>query len=391
MMNTAKIIVLMSYVALASFSITVMTPTLPMLMSFYGIDLGMASWVVASCLAGYVVGQLIYAPLANRYGRIRALQYGLYVNIIGLIVITLSPLCLNYSLLLVGRVLCGIGLAFGMPFVLTFLKEGISVVQSKQLSSYIIIAFTLWIGVGIFVGAMIVQYLPWYAVIAILWLHGIFFLVATKCFPETLTKRHPIHPKAILSSLVRGFRRFQVVGFGVVLGATSFVSYGYATIAPVYSHDILLQSSGSYGKWNLLTMLGMFGGGLLSKWLLAHYQPSRVITINLTALVITVLVLILMDIAYPSVVMFYVLCTGLYLFAGAIWAPAYLGAMHGIENPADASGVLSFVNMCTSLVGVTILGGFFGNALMQYLTVLAIFIGLAYLVLFLLAMNRKTI
>lgn len=387
-MPKIKVMVLMSYVALASFSITVMTPALPFLMQYYMIDLASATWVVSTCLAGYVVGQLMYAPLANRYGRISALRYGLLLNLFGLIWVTLSPIVSIYWLLLVGRLFCGIGLAFGMPFVLTYLKEGVDAELSKKLSSYIIIAFTLWIGVGIFVGAMVVQYLPWYAVILVLWLHGIFFLMATRWFKETLVERHAIHPRAILASLGRGFRRFQVLGFGIALGATSFQSYGYATIAPLYSHQILNQSSAAYGRWSLLTMLGMFGGGLLSKWLLEHYTPTKVIVINLSALVMVMLGLWIMDMSYPTVVLFYVLCTGLYLFAGAIWAPAYLAAMNGIDNPADASGVLSFMNMATSLVGVTILGGFWGNALVQYLTVLAMFIGLAYAALLFLTKSK---
>lgn len=75
-MGKLKIALLLSYVCIASISATIITPALPQIENTYSLNYGDVQWVVSIFLMGYVVGQLIYAPLANRFGRLNALRTG---------------------------------------------------------------------------------------------------------------------------------------------------------------------------------------------------------------------------------------------------------------------------------------------------------------------------
>jgi DHA1 family bicyclomycin/chloramphenicol resistance-like MFS transporter len=77
MINSFKTGILLSYICIASLSAAMITPALPHIQSFFYLSKGAVEWVVSIFLLGYVIGQLIYAPIANRYGRLTALRAGL--------------------------------------------------------------------------------------------------------------------------------------------------------------------------------------------------------------------------------------------------------------------------------------------------------------------------
>lgn len=71
---------LLSYISIASVSAAMITPALPHIEHTFALSTGTVEWVVSTFLIGYVLGQLIYAPLANVYGRLNALEWGLNIG-----------------------------------------------------------------------------------------------------------------------------------------------------------------------------------------------------------------------------------------------------------------------------------------------------------------------
>lgn len=65
---------LLSYISIASVSAAIITPALPHIEQTFILNSGTVEWVVSTFLIGYVIGQLIYAPLASVYGRLNALK-----------------------------------------------------------------------------------------------------------------------------------------------------------------------------------------------------------------------------------------------------------------------------------------------------------------------------
>lgn len=79
-MSTLHVIWLLSYISIASVSAAIVTPALPQIQEQYALNPGSVEWMVSAFLVGYVIGQLIYGPLANQYGRLKALRLGLYIK-----------------------------------------------------------------------------------------------------------------------------------------------------------------------------------------------------------------------------------------------------------------------------------------------------------------------
>ena len=83
-MSNFRIAWLLSYISIASVSAAIVTPALPLIQQQFSLSVGAVEWMVSSFLIGYVIGQLIYGPLANRYGRLKALRIGLFINLLGI-------------------------------------------------------------------------------------------------------------------------------------------------------------------------------------------------------------------------------------------------------------------------------------------------------------------
>ena len=71
-MNGMKTTILLSYICVASFSAAIITPALPQIQTVFHLTQGNLNWVVTIFLIGYMIAQLIYTPLENRYGRLNA-------------------------------------------------------------------------------------------------------------------------------------------------------------------------------------------------------------------------------------------------------------------------------------------------------------------------------
>ena len=110
-MNIYKTILLLSYICIASFSAAIVTPALPQIGSFFHITSSSLSWVVSIFLVGYVIGQLIYGPIANRFGSLNALRSGLVINLIGIIICLIGIESSMYMVILAGRFITALGLS----------------------------------------------------------------------------------------------------------------------------------------------------------------------------------------------------------------------------------------------------------------------------------------
>ena len=197
-LSVSKTVLLLSYITIASISAAIITPALPQIEHSYNLGHGALEWIISIFLLGYMIGQLIYGPIANQFGPLWALRWGLLVNLIGILVCLGSACSLNYSLLLVGRFITALGAASGLTCTFMLLNELLTKEQSNSAMSLTIVAFTLGIGAAVIAGGMISQYLFWGNCFWLLLTHGFFMLVLTWQFPETRTKSVKISVKSIV-------------------------------------------------------------------------------------------------------------------------------------------------------------------------------------------------
>src|SRR5688572_14890818 len=90
---------LMFLSAFASMGAVLMMPALPEISDHFGIHTSTTQLAVTFFLLGYAFGQLIYGPLANRFGRKHAIYVGIAIATLGSIFSILSSPLESFHLL----------------------------------------------------------------------------------------------------------------------------------------------------------------------------------------------------------------------------------------------------------------------------------------------------
>jgi len=92
-------VILIQLISLASMGAVLFTPGIPAIIKFFQISVGDAQFALTLFLVGYALGQVLYSPFANRFGRKPTLYVGLLIAILGSLLSALSSPLHSYSLL----------------------------------------------------------------------------------------------------------------------------------------------------------------------------------------------------------------------------------------------------------------------------------------------------
>lgn len=363
-----KIAFLLSYVCIASISAAIITPALPAIETTYGLAHGALEWVVSLFLLGYVLGQLFYGPLANRWGRIKALQTGLYLNLFGIALCLIAVTLDSFAWLLVGRFVSAFGAASGLACTFMLINEGLPKPAAKQTLSYVAISFTLGVGIAVTIGGVLTQYVGWWACFWALLIHGAVMLYGTRHLVETRAKPEKIALTILAQQLFATLKSRQLVVFSITMGFVSSLSYTFSATAPIFTQATLQLSPSDYGYWNLLNTLAMLSSGLSCASLLKRYELLTVGRFSLAALGGTLLLLAAFWWFSGHQVWVFFTCTALlFFFSGWLFPFGSYYATQALPDKASAASMMSFLNMLTATMAVIIIGYLSVSALTAFL------------------------
>ncbi|GGI88043.1 MFS transporter [Legionella impletisoli] len=376
---------LLSYISIASVSAAIITPALPNIAEAFSLDEGLVEWIVSAFLIGYVMGQLAYGPLANAYGRLRALNLGLNINLVGLLLCLIAGFYQHFGLLILGRFVTGLGSAAGLTCTFMLINEWLPEEQRKTAMAYSILSFALGIGFAVLLGGIITQYAQWQGCFIFLILQGLIMRVGVNVFDETLEQPRPLQMKTLLLDYGQALRSFKLLVFSLIWGACSAIGYCYSAAAPQIAHQYLHLSASGYGYWNTVNIVGMLFGGISARVLMQRWSVIRVIIAGyLGALFALFSLTTMLHFHSQSIVWFFLstsllYCCSAYLFAGG----SYI-ASNAIADKASASSMMSFINMSAATLSVVVMGYISTNPFVGFLITLTtvLFITLGLLALF---------
>ena len=165
----------------------------------------------------------------------------------------------------------------------------------------------------------------------------------------------------------------KLVTFSLVVGCCSAISYCFSAAGPQIAQDLLKLSAAQYDYWNGLNIVGMLIGGLLVKQLLAHFTVNRIITIGFLGMALGIGNLFIMwGMASFSALWFFLTTASLYLFSSLLFSGGSLVASNALADKANASAMMSFVNMCFATLCVILMGYLVSNPLLGFAVILSL-------------------
>jgi len=389
--STSKfnLIWLLSYISIASLSAVIITPAIPAIEVHFEVNSVAVEWVITAFLIGYMFGQLIYGPLANKFGRLKALRIGLTINLLGIIICLLALAIDIYYLFMFGRFITALGAASGLACTFMLINEWLPGALRKTAMSYSVLSFAFGVGIAVILGGIITEYWYWQGCFWVLLLHGLIMLCGTCVFSETLVTPQAINPLTIIRNYTAALSSLTLVIFSLVVGCCSAISYCFSSAGPQISHDSLKLSAAQYGYWNGLNVVGMLMGGLLAKQLLINLSIYNVIAIGFFGIALGIINLLIMwNTESQSILLFFLTTAWLYLFSGLLFAGGSLGASNAIADKASAAAMMSFVNMCFSTICVMLMGYLDTNPYLGFIIILSV---IWLLVVGLLCMQKRSL
>jgi DHA1 family bicyclomycin/chloramphenicol resistance-like MFS transporter len=350
-------LIVISMVSMASISSVLITPALSNIQKTYTISDANIALLMSTFLIGYMIGQLLYGPLANRYGRIRTLRIGLMINLLGIVIGIIAVTTNYYLLLLSSRFITALGASAGLVLSFILLNEYLESKAAKQAMTFIPLSFTLGIAISVFIGGIITEYFGWqYCYIALL-IHGVFYYWVSFFLPETLLNdsKQLISIRSILGQFKAGFKNATLIIYGLILGFTTIYAYTYSIQAPLIANNIFHLSPGAYGSWNLLNTIGMLIGIALSGYLAKKFSSNSLIAagyfLTLTVVLILYGIYVLNANDYP--LWFFTGTSLLYIITSIIYTNAGFLASNSIPDRASASSVMNFINIGSAELAIS--------------------------------------
>ncbi|USQ14942.1 MFS transporter [Legionella lytica] len=371
--SSFKLIWLLSYISIASVSATIITPALPLIQRYYALNPGAVEWLVSAFLIGYTIGQLLYAPLANRYGSLKALRFGLIINLFGTLVCLVALSINNYWLLVIGRLITALGAASGLACTFMLINAWLPEQQRKTAMAYSVLSFALGLGIAVVLGGMITDFWQWQGCFWFLLIHAIAVLCGTYVFKEAPFVSKPIHVLTIIKDYTAALSSPKLVVFSLVVGSSTAISYCFSAAGPQIAKDLLALSPAEYGYWNGINIIGMLAGGLIVKQLLARFSAIQVIAVGFLGIALGIMNLFFMwTMNSHSALWFFLIAASFYLFNGLLFSSGSFIASNALTDKASAAGMMSFINMSFATLWVIVMGYLGVNPLLSFAETLSL-------------------
>lgn len=245
-------------------------PALPTVANSLATSINHAQFSMAIYLAGIALSVLIYGPISEGIGRRKPLLVGLIIMLLGSVICSFAH---QISVLIVGRLLQGLGIGAGMVLWRSIFRDTFSGVEMAKYGSYLGIVITFIIPAAPIVGGYLTQYLGWTSIFVFLSLYTfITFIMAYFLLVET-SKHH--HPSRLTLTFIRGAYRELLtdrtfIGYGLAVFFTYGAFFAWFTISPVLIIHQLNISPALYGWINLI------GGGFTVA--LANFTNGRLVS-----------------------------------------------------------------------------------------------------------------
>ena len=199
--------------SMTAMSIDIMLPALPDIGATLGVrDASDLPLVVTVFMLGMAIGQLVWGPLADRFGRRRPLLLGLLLFVLATTVAVMSQ---GFPQLLAARFLQGIGGSVGRIIVTTIVRDLFVGRQMARVMSMVMMVFILVPILAPSVGQLIILVGTWRWLFAVLLAASLTSLIwASSRLPETQPP------------LAAGARR-PTMGEALALVLSNRVTFGY--------------------------------------------------------------------------------------------------------------------------------------------------------------------
>ena len=357
--RTELICLIAALMALNSLAIDIMLPALPAMGAAFAIPSENERQYVITCyMLGYGMGEILFGPLSDRYGRRYPLLFGIAVYALAALAAIFAP---TLTLLLGLRFLQGLGAASIRVIATSVVRDQYS---GSAMAEVMSISFMLLMAIPILapgLGQTLLLIGPWQAIFIFMTVFGAVIGIWTlRRMPETLSiwDRRSLRLGTLVESFNLVVTNRAAFAYGLA-GTFMFASlFGFLTSAQqIY---VGIYDLGPYFPVAFASVAAMMG--------LAAFTNSKLVTkfglrrlSHGAVIIFTVASIVWLALALTIDVPFWLFLTLLAVIKSCFgWAAANLNSL-SMEPLGDVAGTASSVFGFIQTVGGVIIGGYIGQ------------------------------
>lgn len=204
-------------------------------------------WIITAYLLGFGVSQIVYGPLADRFGRKPVLLAGLAIFVVFSIAAAFAT---SFSMLILARVLQGVGSAATRVLTVSIVRDSYS---GRKMARVMSLSFIVFLTIPIIapsLGQAILFIAPWPWIFGVLAIFGsAVALWASLKLPETLHEedRTPIRVSSIVRAFKLALTTRMAVGYMTAMGIAfgglfGFINSSQQIFVDVFDQELLFPA-----------------------------------------------------------------------------------------------------------------------------------------------------
>lgn len=275
------ILILGALCTISPFSIDMYLPGFPAIAKDLNTSIDLVQLSLTSYLVGIALGQLLYGPLLDRFGRKTPLYAGLVVYVLASIGCAFT---LSVESLIVMRLIQAIGGCAGMVAAQALVRDLFPVNKTAQAFSLLTLVIAVSPMVAPTLGGYVTAAFGWHSVFVIL--AGITVVITIGVYwvlPEgrLADRTLSLRPKAVIKNYIEVFKQPQFMVFSVAGGIATAAPFAYIAGSADVFMNIYHVSEQEYGWIFAFLAFAMIGSTQLNHILLKRFTSHQIIRFTL--------------------------------------------------------------------------------------------------------------
>lgn len=350
--------------ALVTFSGTlamhIFVPALPIAAASLGASVGAMQMTVSLYIFGLAVGQLVYGPLADRFGRRPVLLWGLGIYCVSGLAAALAP---EVHSLIAARLFQAMGGCAGLVLGRSIVRDTAGPQEATRRLALMNLMVTIGPSLAPLIGGALATALGWRSIFHALFGLGVVgFLFTWRMLPETGAPGAPgsaVSARDLARNYGKLLRSPAFLGFSVGGGCATTSMYAFIASAPFIFVDQLHRPAHEAGIYLAILVSGVWLGSFLTSHLISRVRVDRLM-IRSNALSVAA-AFVLLGAALSGHLSVPLIVASMFMFTVGVGMASPAALTQAISvNPqviGSASGLYGFTQMavgalCTALAGM---------------------------------------
>ncbi len=376
--------------ALGPFSIDMYLPGFPVIAADLNTSVDRVSYSLSSYFVGVCVGQMLWGPLLDRYGRKRPLYMGIAIYILASLGCAVAG---NIEMLIGFRFLQALGGCVGMVAPRAVVRDVFPVWENAKVFSLLILVIGVSPIIAPTAGSFFITAFGWHSVFVVLAILSVLLLLAVIFYLPESKQPDPgfsLRPKPIVNKFWYVLKEPQFFTYSLTGAVASAGLYAYLSGSPFVFMSLFGVSEQHYSWIFALIAAGLIGSSQLNNVLLKKYSSQQIIRTVLTVQVAVGFLLAIGTAAnvlnlYTTIfLIFLFLCCQGFSFPNA----SALSMAPFSREAGSASALMGAIQMGIGAVASALVGVFFNNTALPMTGVMA---GCALIAILILVTGQRKI